>query len=38
MENFDINTNDLDYNAKTANLSLKRKIKRNGLTKANMDA
>ena len=33
MENFDIDTNSLDYNAKTTNLSLKRKIKSNHLEK-----
>ena len=33
MENFDINLNDLDHNAKTANLSLKRKTKSNHLEK-----
>ena len=33
MENFEIDTNDLDHNAKTANLSLKRKIKSNHLDK-----
>ena len=33
MENFDINRNDLDHNAKTANLSLKRKTKSNHLEK-----
>ena len=33
MGNFDIVTNDLDHNAKTANLSLKRKIKSNHLKK-----
>ena len=33
MENFDIDTNNLDHNAKTTNLSLKRKIKSNHLEK-----
>ena len=33
MENFDIGTNSLDHNAKTTNLSLKRKIKSNHLEK-----
>ena len=33
MENFDTDTNDLDHNAKTANLSLKRKIKSSLLQK-----
>ena len=33
MENFDIDTNNLDPNAKTTNLSLKRKIKSNQLEK-----
>ena len=33
MGNFDIVTTDLDHNAKTANLSLKRKIKNNHLEK-----
>ena len=33
MENFDIDTTDLDHNAKTANLSLKRKIQSNLLEK-----
>ena len=33
MENFDIDTNDLGHNAKTTNLSLKRKMKSNHLDK-----
>ena len=33
MDNFDIDTNNLDHNAKTTNLSLKRKIKNNHLEK-----
>ena len=33
MDNFDIDTNNLDHNAKTTNLSLKRKIKSNHLEK-----
>ena len=33
MENFDINTNNFDHHAKTTNLSLKCKIKRNHLEK-----
>ena len=33
MKKFDINTNDLDHNAKTAKFSLKRKIKSNHLKK-----
>ena len=33
MENFDIDANSLDHNAKTTNLSLKRKIKSNHLDK-----
>ena len=41
MDNFDIGTNNLDHNAKTTNLSLKRKIKSNHLekwlTKTNRD-
>ena len=41
MENFNIDTNNLDHNAKTTNLSVKRKsgetTQRNGLMKNNMD-
>ena len=33
MEKFDIDTNNLDHNAKRAKFSLKRKIKRNHLKK-----
>ena len=33
MEKYDIDTNNLDHNAKTTNLSLKRKIKSNHLEK-----
>ena len=33
MENFDIDTSDLDHNAEAANLSLKRKIMSNHLEK-----
>ena len=33
MEKFDIDTNNLDHNAKTAKFSLKRKIKPNHLKK-----
>ena len=33
MENFDIDTNNLDHDARTSDLSLKRKIKSNHLEK-----